>query len=570
MKGIAIKTAKGFLDLPDNLKITLEENSPFQGRDELRSTFTTSFKLPLTPGNSEKLGSPELIENNDVNLRGVDATLYSDGVKISEGFLKMNEATSDFNKRNGGYNVNFLNELAAYADKIEGKTLKDLKLCGVIPIPGDDIQDVTTLLGTLRSEATTDWVTDLMLNNPHPYFTFPSIKVNDATYGYANLWDDNAGKYKVVMGGAFVLGGGLGVRRFSALVPMFYYHQVLRHCFTEFGYFVKGEMIDDAYFQKKVVINNQNIIRERLLELFPSEPEAIVGDLTTLINQEYSQIDTAIEPANHMPEMNISDFLNDFMLKFGTSFTIAGREVTIRIIEKRSQRKKRQGPRYGRQLLKPEMITLAYPYDEIFPDNVPDYVEGVDQKFTAGLKPVWQVEDDQYNYVSPSVSGDKVFTADGRFGINNFPAERWKAVFAGPGPWPATNANRYFTDEEEHECPLMCGIWHGFRSNRSAYEFPYMSRDNRLHNATNDVIGDWALHWNDDAYGLVPVFLTNWLKTFAAAVKDTFYFEDDYLDYLDNQWGTFQIIRNQEYYVAKRAVTLPLRKEVKYECYKIG
>ena len=110
----------------------------------------------------------------------------------------------------------------------------------------------------------------------------------------------------------------------NQIVPMFYYHQVLRHCFLEFGYTVSGDLINDAEFKKIVVPNTYSILRETVLTI------KNLFNLGTDYNVLYMQAPTAIIASNHLPAMNVVDFVRDFMMKFNCSITFEGINAVIK------------------------------------------------------------------------------------------------------------------------------------------------------------------------------------------------------------------------------------------------
>lgn len=109
----------------------------------------------------------------------------------------------------------------------------------------------------------------------------------------------------------------------NQVVPMFYYHQVLRHCFSEFGFTLQGDLLEDANFKKLILPNVYSILKEQVYQL---------NTLSTsnIFNALYCQLPTQLIPANHLPDMLISDFIADFMLRFQCYFDIDGTVATIK------------------------------------------------------------------------------------------------------------------------------------------------------------------------------------------------------------------------------------------------
>lgn len=110
----------------------------------------------------------------------------------------------------------------------------------------------------------------------------------------------------------------------NAIVPMYYYHQILRHCFSEFGYELSDEFIDDEVFKTITLFNSYDILERELLWLgnIYNQP-----DISTHV--WYHEKRTEINPKNHLPDIEIKEFLRDFMMKFNCSFVFEGKKVKL-------------------------------------------------------------------------------------------------------------------------------------------------------------------------------------------------------------------------------------------------
>ena len=181
----------------------------------------------------------------------------------------------------------------------------------------------------------------------------------------------------------------------NQIVPMFYYHQVLRHCFLEFGYTVSGDLINDAEFKKIVVPNTYSILREQVLTI------KNLFNLGTDYNVLYMQTPTSIIASNHLPAMNVVDFVRDFMMKFNCSITFEG----INAVIKRNQL-------------------------QIADTSMDDIGADVQVEFPANAQPGINIK---YNYPS----GDKSYDAQVAY-AGNKPMTNTEAVY-GSGPYANGN-----------------------------------------------------------------------------------------------------------------------------------
>jgi hypothetical protein len=566
-EGIQIATEGGAIALPPKTKITYEQNAPFFDRENLRGSFTNTFKIQGTKENLLLLKLPHLLESSNDEQSNIKSSLIADGIRIEDGLLLVNETKGNLNTRKVELSSIFTGALAPYADLVENKSIKDLELFGVIAIAGDNITDITNATtDNIRSKNTTDWATDIVLNG-HDYLCFPTCHIEDEHYEFVNIWDAVNNEIQVFQINPMPSGAGNRVNPISTILPMIYYHQVLRHCFSEFGYILKGDLLDNAYFKKHVIANNFSPMKQRrltLLNLDTGMPE----------NDQYTELDTEIVPGNHLPDITIKEFVNDFMIKFGAAFDIKGNEVYIKQLNGKPVLKgnQKQTPNYIKLKADSKLVRLFYEYSDEEKENYPteiiaDFEQGKDVELSPKLRPVWQGE----FRLGPALA--QIYCADLKVGVNKFAIENYGKFEFPPFSSLPVEAT-FFIDingtAEDIPNPLLMGVYHHLQNNVSSQVFPYMSHDNRLHNISNDVIGDWSLEWqNEDDYGLVDIFLKNWLRIMNSNSKRLFYFNDSYLEYLENDWETFKIIGNQEYYIAKKRAQLPLRKEVEYECYKV-
>ncbi len=569
---ISLISEKGPLSLLNKRGFQYEQNSPFFGRDSLRSTFSSVLEVVGDNEGTKALEHAELLESKIDKLPNIRASLLSDGIEISKGLLISNKFTVDRNERNVKTNCLFVSELGEYADKIEGLTLKDLKVMEDEYIQGDNVVNIDSInSNNIRGEATNLYCSDILINNSSPYYTFPTMKVDDEHYEYVNLWDDNNSKFRVVKVEGPILGIGNDIVVVGGLVPMFYYKAVLKACFEEFGYKLQDDFIESFDFGKLVIVNNNCILKQRVLQLY----DELVGLPDPLINEQYCELDTVISAKNHLPEITIKDFLNDFMICFGASFDIKNDVVKVKQLKGNSVKKNTDvAPRYIREINKKQPFTLKYDYSEdqlkFNLDCVEDYSTGEGIEYISQLVPV-------FHDLNNADGFGTAFMADMRLGVNKTPVERWDALIQSGSPplFPIDAINTldpFHVMDENIEMPKMKGIFHGLtNTGYSSYTYPVMNAYAAVDDQTLVYTNGFSLFWLDvnSNLGLIEVFLKHWIRIQNSEIKDIFYFNDSYLEYLENDWENFKIIGNQEYYIAKKRAQLPLRKEVEYECYKL-
>lgn len=571
MDKLYFETEKGIISLPGKTKLTYEQNAPFFDRESLRNSFSNTFNIPGTNEVIKAFNHPQLLEGDTTTLPSVKSKLCADGIVINDGLLTTNRYTVNRNTTKTDINAIFVGELGSYSEKIEGLKLADLKIMDDEPIQGDNITNVNSMnSNNIRAEATNDYCTDTLLNFPNPYYTFPTMKVDDLHYEYVNLWDNARNKFKFINIEGPMLGVGNDVVPVGGLVPMFYYAEILKACFTEFGYVLTDDFINSVDFKRLIVVNNFCILKQRILQL----KDENLGGADPVVNEQYCELDTVISAKNHMPDITIKEFLNDFMISFGASFVIENNYVTVKYLKGKTVVKNGDAtPKYIREVLKPQGVTLKYDYtDEIRKTTtvlVDDYTTGVGKDYIIPLVPV-------FHDLNDADGQGTVFMAASKAAVNKTSIEKWEALIQSGGTpsFPITALNTFDPFNvmtEVVECPKMKGICYGLNSNYSSTLSIIMNAYAGVDDQTIVFSNKFSLFWVDQSSnrGLVETFLKYWLKIIQSTIKDIFYFNDSYLEYLENDWENFKIIGNQEYYIAKKRAQLPLRKEVEYECYKI-
>ena len=231
------------------------------------------------------------------------------------------------------------------------------------------------------------------------YICFPPVFVTDDQNAdsWINFWDPTGGHYYPCVGSipdqsssVTIYAQNIYQDYGNHIVPMYYYHQVLRHCFSEFGYTLKDEsgILNDEHFKRMVLVNNFDILNALTVtftNLDGSSKTRTVG---------YWQLPTLINPKNHLPADSIQAFLNDCMVKFNCYFEFQGQTVYIRFSDFKTVARelKNFNPKYKESNTLDSGVTIAYdfPADKQY-DNI------------AKIKDI-----------TPSLSTEKVFFA----GIN--------------------------------------------------------------------------------------------------------------------------------------------------------
>ena len=226
---------------------------------------------------------------------------------------------------------------------------------------------------------TADYAAMIALNgDPDGMICFPTIFVPDEQNGdtWLNFWDPTGNDYFPCVAGMTDNSTGVDIYAVNVyqdlgnhIVPMYYYHQVIRHCFADLGYKLiddSGFLIDE-HFKRLVLINNFDILNAMTVTLSNQDgsKERTAG---------YRQLTTVINPKNHLPADTIQTFLLDFMVKFNCFFEF-GDNGTVSLRKGDFLKADRELTAYGPEPLFEDTldtgITLAYdfPSDKQY-DNV--------------------------------------------------------------------------------------------------------------------------------------------------------------------------------------------------------
>jgi hypothetical protein len=178
----------------------------------------------------------------------------------------------------------------------------------------------------------------------------------------------------------------------NPIIPCFYLHQIIRHCFSEYGYTLKYDwLLDDNYFKKIALFNTWNIVREKRYHLHGLRVSGLWMFDRPMhhIDSSYEQgkaiwglfqEDTEINPSNHLEAISIKDFLQDFALSFGCRFRIsADKRVTIEHLEldKTASVIETWGPKA--KIVNPRLKGFALKY-KLSVDSSLEHIEDFEQK----------------------------------------------------------------------------------------------------------------------------------------------------------------------------------------------
>lgn len=383
-------------------EIQFQLNSPFNDKDVFvdgtktnkRGEFTQPFTSIMSFEDLYAIGMPHLLQKAAVTEQIPNVSIYSNGAHIDTGLLIITDCSINFNSKEIECQFLFFYAAAEFVSIINKKKVNELLLDGkrfraatdsignwgtigpssihFDPTPFTlwvDGSGVSKYRNTwfydhpnemyVNSTNISDYATDIV-NDGDEYICFPSVKaLNDSStpegFRWINHWDTTFHKMystllqfkKIYPDGPPIIYDDYTIATIhdynNSLVPMYFYHQVLRHCFSELGFnlITSGSIIEDEHFKKIAIVNNYDI-KEYWIGYgvgIGSKHDASPGviDFTNYGDGKgieatlaYYEKDVNIDPKNHLPDCTIKDFILDFMNKFNVQFEFNGKNVTIK------------------------------------------------------------------------------------------------------------------------------------------------------------------------------------------------------------------------------------------------
>ncbi len=291
------KNKQGWLDLNPDTVLELEEFADAFDEDLGTGTFTLPTELPWTDNNRKLFGFAERLENFSKIPKQFKCDVYDDGFpEMISAQLTVMEKNGAFSYSSGSFSCSIAGTKGLFGTLIKNKKMTDLSLGGIInwaaKTSREFAYDVMTgvepgypyiafcpvaieaFIDTERPDhfgefLAKDTVNTIVINGAGTSWVFGRPDPGDETIAVAE------GDYYYID---------------YRTVPFFNLKYVLKKVFEENNFKVTGAFVDDADFDDLFIFNNFGI------ENYPFYTAAI-------------DINTQINPANHMPDITIKDFL---------------------------------------------------------------------------------------------------------------------------------------------------------------------------------------------------------------------------------------------------------------------
>lgn len=257
----------------DQFKVK-EYNNALSESSALESDFSIGLKIPVE-GNELTFDMKHLAGVVDRSF-GYDVRFYSSNGKVYNGTLYLENVVEEDNYLY--YDTNYVN--STYNSLVDGKTLRDL----------DDTTFVVPLDDNDKVQA---WVDVNALEWPNALYYLPMMHHSDLGKKGFNVWNQTNQTFEV----------NTGQEDLFHMVPQVYMLEVLKRCFTTFGYTVSGSVWNDAEMRNMLVggLRSFTQIGVKYMAHYVMNNTLVVNNTTNAATQYPMVMDEAIYDFNTAP-----------------------------------------------------------------------------------------------------------------------------------------------------------------------------------------------------------------------------------------------------------------------------
>lgn len=312
-------TTSGFLDLPPQASLDIEALAPLFDEDLTFGEISLPINIPWTPNNLRITNFANHLRNGGQQLTTFKIDVYDSGFpEIPGGKLTILEKNGQLSMKRGSFAANISGSRGLFGNAIRGRQLPSLPLGGPITF----------------TEASSRQFAYAHATGAYPslsYIGFAPVAIKDF---FNTELPDYDGEFlaRDTVNNVIVTGSGptdwtfgrpnpdtptTAVASGNSLfldyrtIPFYQLAYIFRQCFTTFGYQPSGQFFTQPWFSKLYLFNNYAI-------------ERYATGTSTDVNR-------TINPANHVPDISIRDFIKAVCTTFGMYpiFGAAG-QVTFR------------------------------------------------------------------------------------------------------------------------------------------------------------------------------------------------------------------------------------------------
>jgi hypothetical protein len=312
---IGIEINNEFLDLPPGTSMELVEENPFLqfAEDVTVGNYSFPVEFVLNEKNTRLTGYAGIIQKK-IDLTGIEARLYGNGIQHSRGRLKIEKIPHNLNSLDRGrVSAYYLTGSSDFYQDIKSKKLREIDLGGDRTFAWDDF---ATSGPGFWGHITTVARSDTPQAYDYCFFPVKNSAWKETLHGIPPLMNDIR----------FILGELkwnelVTAEAINTVVPFPWLHYVLKKAVEYTGWTITGEILSDPNFLKICLINFQAVNWGRETYSYMTSG-SIPNDPVTFNLQD------------HLPDISISQFLTALRKRFGWwyDFNFNQKKITIRKI----------------------------------------------------------------------------------------------------------------------------------------------------------------------------------------------------------------------------------------------
>jgi hypothetical protein len=304
---LGIEINKEFLDLPPDTSMELIEENPFLqfAEDTTIGNYSLPVEFILNEKNTRLTRYAGVIQKK-IDLTGIEARLYGNGIQHSRGRLKIEKVPHNLNSIDRGrISAYYLTGNSDFYQDIKDKNMRSIEVGGDRTFAWDDFATSGPgfwgHLNTVMHAAV----------NAYDYAFFPVMNNDWIT----RPGDVNVMNYVRIDGSDFT-------PQSSKIVPFPYLHYVLKKAVSTYGWTIDGDVFSDSNFMKITLINFRSIdwaYYTKESSIWGARPRASI----------------TFNIQDHLPDMSIANFLTALKNRFGWWYDIntISKKITIRSLK---------------------------------------------------------------------------------------------------------------------------------------------------------------------------------------------------------------------------------------------
>lgn len=601
------------MDLQTGTRLQRERRSPIfleqtdTGKDAIPGEVSYPFTIPLSDKNLRLLGWPDQLPVNKTLQH--DVILEDAGMQLSQGKLIIDTVTAHMNKSNvGSIDCHILSNVSEFWQRVKDKKLSDLSLGGE------------------RSFAWAGY--DLVTPGfwKHAHDTWAYNDSDDGDYVFSPIF---CGNYKGEEEGTWINGWEVHSsqiqlareKNYYCLCPHVYLAYIIKQIFTEHGYTISGDLLDDPDF-KQICFESYRGVNWAVPTL--NGPAATPTVTVSPINP------VKLRVAEHVPpEMTVGELLVELQKLFPVSFLINDKSKSCQIVwltdlsgAGSTDRTESFSPQFSFSFETDQAGEKVIAFDRARDEQSVDVLES-EYKFMGTVNSLadlptasstyqqemyfirylnayyvcnnfaetggsstqyqWQKAGDNVGGYAPEGATD-TYTSSIEvtiFGPNTIILHYYGSGNHLNGYFPFTyRLGNWFAAGNSRDFepwPPKIFFYRGLQAFSAGGTMPLATNSKYNFNsaypigASHASVGNWSLSYKSgsDAYGLIDMFWSKWLPSLQTneIIKGRLYLK--FHEYLQWDWNNVLLLRNTPYLVKKITEILPYEGYIDVEAQRV-